>query len=262
MHAHRLVAVAVALAATAAPAQYTNSYGYSFNNPVSATANAMFWDRMNSRLIYRMMLKKRGYTDAQLGQMSTDQMLEVLGGAKQAAVESKKLPAPPASRFKPSSKRLLVPSLVTAMTRDPEHQKALREIFAAGFQAYEAEAAKEGLSNDLAGAMAFFLGVAWMVSHDGQPPDDDGVTLVARQLQQTFDTPEMRKVADADKQQFYELLVGLGTWLLATWQTAEQAGDASLKATAKDAAAAVIKGYLKLEPSQVRIGPAGLELVK
>jgi hypothetical protein len=262
MHRFRFVAVVVALSAAAANAQYTNSYGYSFNNPISATANAMFWDRMNSRLLYRTMLKKHGYTDAKLDQMSTDEMLAALGGTKQAAAESKKVPPPPASRFKPAKKRLLLPSLIAAMTKDPELQKGLKAIMDAGFTAYEAEAAKEGLANDIAGAMAFFLGVAWMASHDGEQPDDDGLTLVARQLQQVFDTPEMRKIADADKQQYYELLVGLGTWLLATWQQGVETNDAQLKSIAKDAANTIIKGYLKLEPSQIRIGPAGLEVTK
>lgn len=259
----RLVLVAlVSLSAAPASAQYTNSYGYSFNNPISASVNSMFWDRMNSRLVYRVMLKKRGYTDAQLGQMTTQQMLDVLGGSQQAAEASKTLPAPAASRFKPAKKRLLLPALVTAMTKDPEHQAALKALFDAGLSAYETEAAKEGLANDLAGAMAFFIGVAWMVSHDGQEPDEHGVTLLARQLQQSLDTPELKKVADADKQQFYELMVGLGTWLLATWQQGVETQDAQLKATAKEAARTIITGYLKVEPSQVRIGPAGLELVK
>ncbi|MBL8920106.1 MAG: hypothetical protein JNJ54_14670 [Myxococcaceae bacterium] len=258
----RFTLVVVALAAVTASAQYTNSYGYSFNNPISASVNSMFWDRMNSRLVYRVMLKKRGYTDAQLGQMTTAQMLEVLGGSKQAVEASKALPAPTASRFKPAKKRLLVPSLAAAMTKDPEQQAALKTLFEAGLTAYETEAAKEGLANDLAGAMTFFIGIGWMVSHDGQEPDEDGVTLLARQLQQALETPELKKVPDADKQQFYELMVSLGTWLLATWQQAEETKDAQLRATAKEAARAIITGYLKVEPSQVRIGPAGLEFVK
>ena len=172
------------------------------------------------------------------------------------------MPSSGASKFKPSSKRLLLPALAASLSKEPETQKVLMQIFEAGMQGYAQEAGKEGLGNDLAGAIAFFLGAAMLVTHEGVAPDDDGLTIVARQLQQIFDTPEMKKVADADKQKFFELLVGMGSWLLASWQIAGQTNDEPLKAQLKDAATGIIKGFLKLEPSQVRITAAGLELVK
>ncbi len=58
-------------------AQY-HSYGYTFSNPVTAQCNTNFWSSMNSRLIYRMMLKKHGYTDAQLSAMSRQQMYDLI----------------------------------------------------------------------------------------------------------------------------------------------------------------------------------------
>ncbi len=257
------LAAAALLTAAPAAAQYTNSYGYTFNNPISASINSMMWSRLNDRLLYKSMLKKQGYGDAQLDAMSTSELEAALtGGAKKATGEAKK-PAPPAAaRFKPAKKRLLLTSLAAALTKDPAQQRALVEVFEAGLKAYEAEASKDGLANDLGGATAFFLGVAWFVFHDGQEPDSDGLTRVARQLQLLFDTPEVRKVADADKQRFYELLVGMGTWLGAAWQQASADGDEATKAQLKEAAAAVLQGYLKVEPSKIRITSAGLELDK
>lgn len=258
------VVVACAVALTAAPvgAQYMSSFGYSFNNPISATCNSLLWQKMNQRMLLRTMLKERGYTDAQLGQMSSDQMLAALGGAKQAAEACTKLPVPAtaATKFKPTGKRLVVPALATALTEDKAQQAALREVFEAGLKAYEAEAGKDGLANDLAGAVAFFLGTAYLVFHDGEEPDGDGLTLLARGLQLTMDTPELKEVSAADKQKFYELLVSLSTWLGVTWQQAVQDGDEALKAQLKDAAAAALKGYLKLEPEKVRITASGLEV--
>jgi hypothetical protein len=250
------------LTATSASAQYTNSYGYTFNNPISSSLNQMSWDRINQRLLLKSMLRKKGFTDAQLNAMSTDQLMASLGGAKKAAAESKSVPTSGASKFKPSSKRLLLPALAAALSKEPETQKALMSIFEAGMQGYAQEAGKEGLANDVAGALTFFLAAAMLVTNDGVAPDDDGLTIVARQLQQIFDTPEMKKVADADKQKFFELLVGMGSWLMASWQIAGQTNDEPLKAQLKEAARGVIKGFLKLEPSQVRITSAGLEFVK
>jgi len=263
---HTRLAVLSLLISSGAFAQfsnpYTNSYGFRFNNPISASLNQMMWDRINQQMLLKSMLRKKGFTDAQLNGMSSDQLLASLGGGKQAAEESKKVPAPAASRFKPSVKRLLTPALAASLTKEPEQQKVLLQIFEAGLTAYATEAGKEGLGNDLAGAVAFFLGAAMMVSHDGVAPDDDGLTLVARQLQQVFDTPEMKKAPDADKQKFFELLVGMGSWILASWQVAVETNDEPLKAQLEEAAAGVIKGFLKLEPSQVQITAAGLQISK
>lgn len=256
-----VVAAAVALTAAPASAQYTSAYGYSFNNPISASLNTMMWDRVNQRMLLKSMLRRHGFTDAQIDKMSSDQMLAALGGGKKAAQEAPK-PTAPATKFTPAKKQLLVPALIASLTKDKAQQQALKDVFDAGFQAYEAEAVKEGLDHDVAGAIAYFIGVAYLVYHEGQEPDDDGLTLFARQLQQSMDTPDLKKVASADKQKFYELLVGLATWLIAGWQTAVQTNDDAFKAQLKESAGGVLKGYLKLEPDQVKFTAAGLEVAK
>jgi hypothetical protein len=82
------VAVLVVAASSPARAQYTNSYGYSFDNPVTSTANQFFWDGLNRRLLLRMMLKKRGYTDAQLGQIRLQQAVSDGDTATAASLKS------------------------------------------------------------------------------------------------------------------------------------------------------------------------------
>ena len=255
----RPLAVLVALAATAASAQYTGMSGYSYNNPVSASIDGMLWSRMNSRLIYRMMLKKRGYTDAQLNPMRTEEMERILGGAPKAQEVARQ---PPATRFKMGPKRLVLGPLAASLTKDRAQQAALVTVFESGLVAYEQEAAKDKLNSDVAGSIAFLIGSSYMLVHDGQEPDENGITMLARQLQQVLDTPEMRKVADTDKQKFHELLVGLGTWMLVAWQQAVKDGDAATQATLKSTAGDVLKGYLKLEPGQYRITANGLEVTK
>ena len=262
MRLNRTVVLAAVLAAQVASAQWTNSYGYSFNNPVSASVNQMIWDRINQGMLLRMMLKKKGFTDEQLKGLSNEQLLAKLGGAKKAAEESKTVQLGNASKFKPAGKRLLVNELATNLSKDPAQQKVLRELFEQSIKAFEAEASKEGFANDLAGATAFFLGTAYYVFHDGGEPDPDGLTLVARQLQQVFDTPEMKKAPDADKQKLYELLIGMAGWLGVTWQVAAKENDEALKAKMKETAGSILKGYFKLEPQQVQITAAGLSVAR
>lgn len=240
--------------------QYTNSYGYSFNNPVSASVNSMFWDSMNSRLIYRMMLKKHGYTDAQLGQMSTDQMLAALGGKASAQTEAQKPVSNPATKFSPTGGSLLLPALTQSLTKDPEQQKALLEVFEKGVQYYEKEAASSGMGNDVAGAMAFLIASSYYVFNDGQDPNGDGLKIIALAIQHNMDTPAVRQIANADKQKFYELMIGLGTYLGVTYQLAVNSKEAAQVKALKGVAADALKGFLKLDPKTVRITANGLEV--
>jgi hypothetical protein len=239
--------------------QYTNSYGYTFNNPISASCNAIVWDKMNSRLVYRLMLKKRGYSDSQLGQMSTDQMLAALGGSSPAEPEAGKPAQTAATAFRPASRPLLLPAMAKSLVQDRAQQDALLEIMAQGLQGYEKEAASAGLKNDVAGAMAFLIASSYYVYNDGLEPDENGTELLARALQQSLDTPAFRQIADEDKQRFYELMIGLGTYLGVAYRQAVTDNDASLSAQLKGAAADALRGFLKLDPDTVRITAAGLE---
>lgn len=240
--------------------QYTNSYGYTFNNPISATCNSMFWESMNSRLIYRMMLKKHGTTDAQLNQMTTDQMLAALGGKAAAQTETQKPVSNPATKFSPTSRYLLLPALTESLTKDPVQQKALLGVFEQGVQYYEKEAGPKGMGHDVAGAMVFLIASSYYVFNDGQDPNSDGTEIIARSIQHNMDTPAFRQIADSDKQKFYELMIGLGTYLGVTYQLAVNTKDAAQVKALKGVAADALKGFLKLDPKTVRITANGLEI--
>jgi len=274
MTAARLIAVCCLLSSSPALAQYRSAYGYTFNNPISASVNTMLWNKINAGLTYRSMLKKRGYTDAQLGKMSTEQMLAVLqgkaaaspGGAARPAAASPggaaRPAAAPATRFQPARRSLLLPAMTKSMLKDPKQQRALLEVLEKGVQEYEVNAKKSGFPHDVAGAMAFFIGASYLVYNQGRSPDDKGLDLVAGALQRTLDTPEMGRVSAADKQRFYELMVGLGTYLAVAYQQAASKGDKAQAAELRDAAGAALKGFLKIDPDKVRITAAGLELAK
>jgi len=263
-----LVLAALTLPTAPARAQYTNSYGYSFNNPVSATANQYFWDGMNRRLLLRMMLKKRGYTDAQLGKMSTAEMRAIIeGGASTAPTTnppaaSAKKTYPNATRFKPKKQRVLVATIVNNLVQDQAQRKALLELFDGSIKAYEVEARKIGFDHDLAGAMAFFIAAAYMVHHDGQEPDEKGIELLAVGLREQMSTAELAKVAAIDKQKFYELMLVLGTFLIVSHRQAVNDGDTATVTALKTAAGDALKGFLKLDPASFKLTPNGLELIQ
>jgi hypothetical protein len=245
-----------------ARAQYMSSYGYNFNNPVSATCNSIMWSRMNSRMVYRTVLKRKGYTDAQLERMSSDQMEAALGGQKTAAAEAQKPVQAAATVFRPTGGRLLLPAMAKSLVKDREQQQALLEVFEQGMQGYEKEAAASGLKNDLAGAIVYLIGSSYYVFNDGREPDANGTEILARVLQRTLDTPEFRQVANADKQRFYEFAIGLGTYLGVSYQQAAAGNDQAWIGQLKEGAEAALKGFLKLDPKTVRITSSGLEVAR
>jgi hypothetical protein len=263
-----LVSVALALAMPCpARAQYTNSYGYSFDNPVTSTANQFFWDGLNRRLLLRMMLKKRGYTDAQLGQMTTTQMRAVIDGGPASTPQAS---APRggaavyagATRFQPAQPRLLVGAIVDSLTPDAAQRRALVELFDGAISTYEQESRKSGLDHDIAGAIAFFIGAAYLVQHDGQEPDEAGVEALATGLREQMATAEVAAIGPADKQRFYELMLVLGTFLIASRQQAVSDGDGAAVAALQTAAGDALRGFLKLDPASFRITRNGLELIR
>jgi len=171
-------------------------------------------------------------------------------------------PENPASRFKPTAKRLLLPDIVKSLTGDPAYQGTLIEVFEAGFKAYEEEAKTLGLSNDLAGSIAFFIGCAYTVYRDGNELNPMGLEMLARALQQQFNAPDFRRIPDTEKQKFHELMVALATYLLAARQTAVETKDAAMGATLKAAAAEALKGFLKMDPEKFQITASGVELAR
>jgi hypothetical protein len=262
-----LVVAFLAAAVHPAHAQYTNSYGYSFNNPMSATANQMMWDGVNRRLLLRSFLKKRGYTDDKLNAMSTAQMEAALGtgsGTGDAKPAAKAPPAPKlvagATKFKPSKGRVLVGPIIDSLVADKDQRKALVTVMETALTAYEAQAKKSGFENDIAGSMAFFIGSSYLV-YSGTEPPDTGLEMLAGAIRQQMSTAQMAQVASADKQKFYELMLVLGTFLLVGQQQAAASGDAATAATLKTQAADALKGFLKLDPDTFKITDNGLELI-
>ena len=259
----RPAALLALLLLLAAPArsQYRSSYGYTFNNPVSAFCNDLMWNDINARQTYKALLKKKGYTDARIEGMSTKRMIEILGREAGAAAKTAAgRTAPGASLFKPAGKRLLFPVLAQSLASDAEGRKALLEVFEAGMKGYEEGAAENGFVNDLAGAMAYFVGVGYFVIHDGEVPDEKGLDEVGFALRRSMDTPRVRAIADSEKQRFYELMIGLGTYFAAAYRQSVEGGDAKSAALIKDAANEGLKGFLGLDPASIRITRAGLEI--
>ena len=290
--------VRAASAAAAVRTQWVGSstFGIGFNNPMSAWANASMWQSTTASVSMRGPLKTMGYTDAQLDQMSADEMIKALRGGKAGSSSGAVAPASPppvvvppapvvynpqlanaktqiakgdlsgivfpvttATKFTPVKKRLVTKQLIQTITKDPAAQKALNEVIEAGLKGYDQAAAPDGLQNDVAGSMAFFVGACDLIINDGVEPDPEGLTLVARMLQQQMESPQVKKVAAADKQRMHEYLVGFASVVLATYYVSADAKDTATVNALKDGCNAFGKTMLSADFSTFKITGFGLE---
>ncbi len=249
------IIVSLAVSITGALAQY----GYTTNNPISSTINHFQGESLNSRLIYRVGLKRKGYTDAQLGQMTTEELKAAYLGGKVPGKKPAAKPAPakpsgpPASQFKPSGKRIMMPKIVHSLTEDVEHRKVLIQLFGQQLDAYDTEAKKAGFPHDMAGAIAFFAGVTFHIQ-DGQPVNEEGVKMLARAIQISMDTPGVRKISDKEKQEFHEFMVTMGNYLVLAVNEVDEDTKAQLKQVASD----VLKKFTGIDATKVKLTNSGL----
>jgi len=280
-HGVAVVVVMLGILSLARPAHaqwggdsWTNSYGNSFNNPTSALMNQFMWDDINKKSIYKPVLKKRGYTDEQLKNMSAHQMEQIIlgkGGDASGDASGAAQPAPPqqtapqyvagATTFVPTQGRLIVTPLLDQLVTDKAMRTSVGQAAYAAFQGWEALAKRHGLANDVAGATAFLVAASYSV-YSGQQVSDAGMLAAATALRVSMSTPQMAQVSSADKQAFYEMMITVGTVLVMFNQQAYNLRDAAGQAAVRRQAGDVLRGFLKLDPDSFVLTDQGFAPVQ
>lgn len=257
---------------------WTNSYGNSFNNPTSALMNQFMWDDINKKSIYKPVLRKRGYTEEQLNNMSAYQMEQAIlgkGGAAPAGDGSApppNTPPPPqpqpqpqyvagATAFIPTQNRMIVTPLLDQLVTDKSLRTSVGQAAYAAFQGWEALAKKSGLSNDVAGATAFLVAASYQV-YSGRQVSDAGMIAAANALRVQMSTPQMAQVTYADKQKFYEMMITIGTVIVMFNQQAINTRDAAGQAAVRKQAGEVLRSFLKLDPDSFTLTDQGFAPVQ
>lgn len=246
--------------------QYTNPYtGRTFNNPMSSTLDTWILHSMQRRMMYSSMLRKKGYSSARLNQMSTEQMQAALGlkgkSGKLVATSSKKsaIAVPPATRFKPGPKRLLLDAFADGLGKSAEEKAGYRTIFTEVLKTYELEAKKAKLENDVAAAMVFNVATNYSLYRPGATITDAGSDAMVAQFRGILDTDNLRKASNTDKQKLYEVFLLLGAYSIAINTVAAQQADPQVKKAAQMLAGEGLRYLLKTDPAKVKITNNGLE---
>lgn len=263
----RLLLALAVCASVAAPA--AAQFGYRATNSNSNMYSQRAWQRVQERTLQRPVLRSAGYTDEQIAKMSADEYEAAYQKAKQGLIDDgsgnpaakpqqtpKKPAGPPATRYTPTGKRIVLEDMVKAMGSNKQEQDGLRLLFKAGLKEFETAAKDAKMENDLAFAMAFFVATSYML--DGEEVEDKAVLVLADAIQDIFDQPEMRKSSSEEKQAFAEFLAIMGTFLLASKEHLDPETDKESLEGLKEAARGVLKQYLKLDQTQYKLTPDGL----
>jgi ADP-ribosylglycohydrolase len=156
--------------------------------------------------------------------------------------------------FRPDTTVNTGKAMADALGETTEEKALIRKIYGATKEAYEKEAAAKGWQNNIAAGLTFFTVVAMTVYRDAAEPSDDAVNNYFQVVNSALDEmPEFATVANKDKQNFNNMLIGFSGMLLAGYTEGKQNNDAATLATYKKLSGMLIQMVLKTDPDNLRI---------
>jgi hypothetical protein len=128
--------------------------------------------------------------------------------------------------FQPVADSGVSASLTEALASDDTERRGLNVLFRTIKQAYEAEVAKDGKSNNLAAALTFFIASGLTAYNGTDEPSEQAVERFYNTLHDHMrSAPEFAAMSNADKQQMHDWLVLMGGLVMAGYLSAKQSGD-------------------------------------
>lgn len=155
-------------------------------------------------------------------------------------------------KFTPGGDSGVANELADALGSNPQERAALAEAFTQLKQGYEAEVAKQGKSNNLAAAFAFFIAANVAAYRQSEMPSDRATELLFGELQAVIaGAPEFARMSNAEKQKMHDWLVLMGGFTLAGYADARQTGDAASLNTYRELADNLLRLVLGIDASKL-----------
>jgi hypothetical protein len=141
----------------------------------------------------------------------------------------------------------------------PEVRAKVERAFHDTLQTYHGLESQFGLRrNDLGGALAAFVAGNYAAYRDEPFPDQLFKPLVRQMQEMLQSSGTLDKTGAAEKQELYENLAILGTFMLMTREGLQKRPDAKTAANMKLAARGYLQQALKLDPDHIRLTDRGL----
>ena len=133
------------------------------------------------------------------------------------------------------------------------------KLFALTLEQYHRLEANFGIPKyDLGGAMAAFV-AGNLVAYSDEPfPDAQFQALVQQMREAISRTPAINSASQAERQELYEQLAIVGTYMALTREALQRSGDRDKKTHMRAAAFGYLEQFLQIDPARARITAAGL----
>ena len=149
--------------------------------------------------------------------------------------------------------------LANSLSQKPDERQALLLIFREVKKSYDAEAAKIGQANNVAGALTFFIASCVTAFNDAPEPSELATeNLLAAINELAVATPALSRASDREKQLMNDRLIYVGGLILAGYLNGKQTNDADSTMQFRLLAGIALQAALNLEPQKLRFDETGL----
>ena len=198
-----LFALVVLTSSLTTLAQYRDSLGQPWSNPVSATMSTMIWTEIN---------KMTMYGPANRRSSGTSRRTTTTTESKPEVVPAYRLY--PAVRFKSTGTRLTLQEMVDGFAGTPQEKTEMKKLLSGILDKYDAAAAAKGYPNDLALAIVSYIGLNSQAynqrSEETILPFEQNIGLRDMFAESAVDNGIFKDLTDRQKQEMYETFVMIG----------------------------------------------------
>lgn len=239
-----VLVIGLLTSAQQAHAQFTDSMGAGWNNAMSASASTMIW----SSIFYRTTGASKGTTRTSTAARTASQPSQPVKPIN-----------PDAVKFRPTGTYLKTRELADSLANTPAEREQYQKLMNAVLDAFGQQAQKAGFPNDIAAALAFFLGENIRI-YRGKPDLSDQQFIDLRNViaDALVAGGAVSNLTDRQKQEMYETLVAYtGLTQYGYEQGVQTKNDAVIKGYQKVAGRNLLD-VTKKSPDDLDIGPNGL----
>ena len=220
-------------------AQYRDSLGSPWSNPISATMSTMIWNKINEMTMYGTANRRNSGTSRRT--TNTPQKPEVVPAYRLY----------PPVRFKSTGTRLKLQEMVDAFGGTPQEKAETKTLLAGILDKYDAAAAAKGYPNDLALAVVSYIGLNSHVynqrSEETILPFEQNIGLRDTFAESAVDNGIFKDLTDRQKQEMYEGLVMMGGVTYHFYEEAKKKNNVEELKTCKLVAEKNL-GYIGIKP--------------
>jgi hypothetical protein len=168
--------------------------------------------------------------------------------------------APIASTIAPTIAKPSMPAAIAA-NYPPNRRAEAERLFTEILSGYRQLEARLNIpTNDVAGAVAAFLSGNYMAYQDVDLPDQNFQALVSQMRRVLGSNPAFAKASGIEKQQMYEQMAILGTFMALTRDALKKQPNPEIAASMKQAAKRNLEQFLNTDADRVNITSTGLVL--